>query len=48
MKLNRIKAVLSEKGISQTWLAKNLIRVSVWSMLMLVTEFSPIWKHCSK
>ena len=24
MKLNRIKAVLSEKGISQTWLAKIL------------------------
>lgn len=24
MKLNRIKSVLSEKGISQTWLAKKL------------------------
>ena len=24
MKLNRIKAVLSDKGISQTWLAKKL------------------------
>ena len=24
MKLNRIKAVLAEKGISQTWLAKQL------------------------
>lgn len=24
MKLNKIKAVLSEKGISQTWLAKQL------------------------
>ena len=24
MKLNRIKAVLSDKGISQTWLAKHL------------------------
>ena len=24
MKLNRIKTVLSEKGISQTWLAKQL------------------------
>ena len=24
MKLNRIKVVLSEKGISQTWLAKRL------------------------
>ena len=26
MKLNRIKAVLSEKGISQTWLAKRLYK----------------------
>ena len=26
MKLNRIKAVLSEKGISQTWLAKQLVK----------------------
>ena len=24
MKLNRIKAVLTEKGISQTWLAKQI------------------------
>ena len=24
MKLNKIKAVLSDKGISQTWLAKKL------------------------
>ena len=24
MKLNRIKAILTEKGISQTWLAKQL------------------------
>ena len=28
MKLNRIKAVLSEKGISQTWLAKKLDKSS--------------------
>ena len=28
MKLNRIKTVLSEKGISQTWLAKRLDRDS--------------------
>ena len=27
MKLNRIKAVLSEKGISQTWLAKQLDKI---------------------
>ena len=29
MKLNRIKAVLSEKGISQTWLAKKLDKIEV-------------------
>ncbi|WP_455665964.1 transcriptional regulator [Phocaeicola sp.] len=27
MKLNRIKAVLSDKGISQTWLAKQLDKI---------------------
>ena len=48
MKLNRIKVVLSEKGISQTWLAKNWIKVLVWSMRMLVTESSLIWKPYSK
>ncbi len=30
MKLNRIKAVLSEKGISHTWLAKQLDKSFVW------------------
>ena len=52
MKLNRIKVVLSEKGISQTWLAKRLdkswIKVLAWSMRMLVTESSLIWKPYSK
>ena len=62
MKLNRIKVVLSEKGISQTWLAKKLdksfsmvnayacnwIKVLAWSMRMLVTESSLIWKPYSK
>ena len=27
--MNRIKEVLEEKGIKQTWLAENLVRVSV-------------------
>ena len=35
MKLNRIKTVLSEKGISQTWLAKQLDKsfsmVNAWA-----------------
>lgn len=42
MKLNRIKAVLSEKGISQTWLAKRLDKSFSMLMLMLVIEFSLI------
>lgn len=42
MKLNRIKAVLSEKGISQTWLAKQLNKTLVWLTLTLVTESSLI------
>ena len=29
MKLNRIKAVLLEKGISQTWLAKKLDKILI-------------------
>ena len=44
MKLNRIKAVLAEKAsLRHGWLS-NLIRVSVWSMLMLAIGFSLIWK----
>jgi hypothetical protein len=37
MKLNRIKAVLTEKGISQTWLAKQIDKSF---MLMLAIGFS--------
>ena len=43
MKLNRIKTVLSEKGISQTWLAKQLDK----SFSMPVIGFSLIWKPCN-
>ncbi len=46
MKLNRIKAVLAEKGISQTWLAKQLDKS--FSMLMLAIGFSLIWKPCNR
>lgn len=48
MKLNRIKDVLAEKGISQTWLAKQLDKSLVWSMLMLAIGFSLIWKPCNR
>ena len=34
MKLNRIKAVLAEKGISQTWLAKQLLPTGTSSPTM--------------
>ena len=57
MKLNRIKAVLSDKGISQTWLAKKLDKsfsmVNAYACnriqpTMLATESSLTWRHCSK
>ena len=32
MKLNRIKAVLTEKGISQTWLAKQIDKSRGWDL----------------
>ena len=47
MKLNRIKAVLSEKGISQTWLAKQLDKSLAWSMPMRAIGFNLIWKRFS-
>ena len=40
MKLNRIKDVLDEKGISQTWLAKQ-----AQSTAKLVTGINQIWKR---
>ena len=48
MKLNRIKAVLSEKGISQTWLAKQLDKsFSMVNAYMLAIGFNLIWKRSS-
>ena len=45
MKLNRLKAVLLKKGISQTWLAKQLDMSLVWSMPMLAIGFNLICRH---
>ena len=42
MKLNRIKAVLSEKGISQTWLAKKLDKSFSMVNAMPVIGFNQI------
>ena len=36
--MNRIKEVLNEKGIKQTWLAEKLERVTIWSTLMYKTD----------
>ena len=41
MKLNRIKAVLAEKGISQTWLAKQGIS-QTWLAKQLNKSFSMV------
>lgn len=41
MKLNRIKAVLWEKGISQTWLAKKLDKsFSMASNYLIINELN--------
>jgi putative transcriptional regulator len=32
--MNRIKGVLEEQGIKQTWLAENWAKVIIWRMLM--------------
>ena len=45
MKLNRIKVVLSEKGISQTWLAKRLDKRGIsqtWLAKRLDKSFSMV------
>lgn len=47
MKLNRIKVVLAEKGISQTWLVKQFDKGFIWLMPMLVIGFSLIEKLCN-
>lgn len=36
--MNRIKEVLEQKEIKQTWLAENSERVTIWSMPMLKTD----------
>ena len=49
MKLNRIKAVLEEKGISQTWLSKKMGKSfsTVWkshaTLTLLATQDCPLW-----
>ena len=51
MKLNRIKAVLEEKGISQTWLSKKMGKsfstVNAWkshaTLTLLATQDCPLW-----
>ena len=35
--MNRIKEVLEERGIKQTWLAEKLGRAFAWSMRMFAT-----------
>ena len=47
MKLNRIKAVLSEKGISQTWLAKQLDKRDVYKRQGAM-KYLIRWKKCSE
>ena len=41
MKLNSIKTVLSDKGISQTWLAKKQDKSFSMVNTYLATEFQP-------
>ena len=48
MKLNRIKAVLSEKGISQTWLAKQLDKSFSMVNAYACNEFNLIWRPCNR
>lgn len=48
MKLNRIKTVLAERVFLKHGWLRNLARVSVWSMRMLVIVHSLIWILFSK
>lgn len=34
--MNRLKEILHEKGIKQTWLAENWVKVSRWRTVMSV------------
>lgn len=44
MKLNRIKTVLSEKGISQTWLAKQLDKSFSMVNAYACNQIQPNWE----
>ena len=48
MKLNRIKAVLTDKGISQTWLAKQLDKSFSMVNAYACNKSSPIWIRYSR
>ena len=44
MKMNRIKTVLSEKGISQTWLAKQLDKSFSMVNAYACNQIQPNWE----
>lgn len=44
MKLNRIKDVLDQKGISKHGLQNKLAKVSVLSIVMLAIDINQTWK----
>lgn len=48
MKLNRIKAVLSDKGISQTWLAKQLDKSFSMVNAYACNRIQPNWRHYNR
>ena len=48
MKLNRIKDTLEEKGISQTWLAKQLGKSFSTVNCYARNKYQPDLKHCLK
>lgn len=44
--MNRIKEVLEERGIKQTWLAEKLGKVPALSTHTLATDDNPVWRYC--
>lgn len=42
--MNRIKEVLEQKEIKQTWLAEKLGKAITWSMAMCRTNSNQNWK----
>lgn len=46
MKLNKIREVLEERGISQSWLSKRLGKAVHGSTPMSVTEPNLVWMFC--